>query len=160
MTTTNEVLFPKATNLEFEFCEDWPMISLQSLCIFIDIARIVRITISGIPPKTSTEDLSTDIASFLERADHLSSLIIDFPMSNQFYSNLPRSIEHLEISIDDLNQIPVILQRCSNLSTIKFCHLEYSLIKKILNWFTIHTIDSTSYQTYRKVFVWLGKINI
>ncbi|CAF1194965.1 unnamed protein product, partial [Rotaria sordida] len=40
--TAHHPLFRKVTEINLEFCDDWPLISLQSLFVFIDISRIVH----------------------------------------------------------------------------------------------------------------------
>lgn len=143
-----------------EICEDWPILSLHSLIILIDIDQIVELTLSGIVPKRWNEHFWMDLCSFFSQLHHLSSLTILFSIDHQIYLNLPRQIEHLQMTIDDHNQIPLILQRCSLLSTIQFCNLDYSLIKEILHYFSSETLHSTCLQGYRTVSVWIGKINL
>lgn len=155
-----EVPFVKVTDLQLAFHRDWPMVSLLSLGVLIDISRIVRMTLDVARPKKWNKDFWADMGCFFECAHHLSSLVVSYPSIDYLHPNLPRSIQHLEMWIDDHHRIPVILERCPHLSTIILCNVDFSVIKKIFDWFNNYTIDSTCCRTDRRVSVWLGKINL
>jgi hypothetical protein len=158
-------LFPNVTDINLEFDENWPLFSLQSLSIFIDISRIISMRIYSEYLNEYNENTWIDIGIFMEHAHNLSRLTIqgiDYTYINDLftenmYSNLPRHVKHLEIPINDLNQIKIILNRCENLFTIKF-HYEYTkLFQTIPSWFADNTIQTTCKENYGTTSVWLGK---
>lgn len=109
----------------------------------------------------------TDLGTFLEQAHNLSSLIIESSLSeyqvNHTFTRLcpiiPRRLKHLQLPINNLEQIKMIFERCENLSTIKFdAKLKFS--KEIIQWFNDNTINSTCKSSKRTINVWIGKKNI
>lgn len=160
------------TEIDIRFCDDWPLLSLQTLSIFIDISRIFRITISS-SYNFNKNDQNTwlDIVSFLNQARNVSSLTIqcnicviyntDYDETTEnFYSIFPRHIKHLQISIIDMKQISTILERCENLITIRFNSNSIELERRIIDWFPNNTINSTCVLDYPYVCVWLGKEHV
>jgi hypothetical protein len=108
-----------------------------------------------------------DIGIFLEQAHNLSSLIIrSFNVSKSdrtiqnIHSIISRHLKHLYIPINDLDQIKVILERCKNLSTIKFNTVYVNFSEKVINWFANNTINTTCKAGHETVTVWLGKKKI
>jgi hypothetical protein len=106
----------------------------------------------------------TDIGIFMEQAHNLSSLIIrsfNKYASDRTIQNLhlivSRHIKHLEIRINDLDQIKLIFERCKNLVTIKFYTVDASFSEKVTNWFANNTINTTCKADDETVAVWLGK---
>jgi len=106
-----------------------------------------------------------DIRIFIEQAHNLLSLLIhssfyryklDLTVEN-IYSILPPHVKHLQIPIDDLNQINMILERCKNLSLIEFDIEGNEFSEQVINWFADHTINTTCWKNYEMITVWLGK---
>lgn len=168
-TIPNNPVFPQVTELQLDFFEDWPLFSLQSLFIFIDISRIVHMTLYAYYFNKFDQNTWMDMHIFTEQAHHLSSLIIQDlshasyksdSTSMNFYSLLPRSIKHLHLIIDNVQQIEMIFERCPSLSTIKLVIGTPKLQRQVFSWFKDNTTHSTCYAGYRTVFVWLGKQNI
>lgn len=106
-----------------------------------------------------------DIGIFMEQAHNLSTLIIqgigntyiDLLITKDIYLYLPRHIKHLEIPINDLNQIKMILDRCKNLATIKFYYRDTILPERVTSWFADNTIYTTCEENSETTSVWLGK---
>jgi hypothetical protein len=120
--------------------------------------------------KYSTDDKKDPLKDFeliMTQAHNLSSLIIE-DNNDQYrsdgnmehiYSILSHRLKHLQIRIDDLDQIKTILEQCENLITIKFDNKNKKFCEKIVKWFADNTINST-YQENDGVLVWLGKKKI
>jgi len=156
------------TEIDLQFCNDWPLISLQSLFVFIDISRIVHIQMSSNYLNEYNQNLFMDIKIFLEQAQNLFSLFIhssfyrhklDLTVEN-IHSILPHHVKYLQIPIDNLDQINMILQRCENLSIIEFDIEGVEFCKKVINWFDENTTDTTCRESNDIVTVWLGKKRI
>ena len=166
--TANHPLFPKVTEIELHFVKNWPLFSLQSLSMFINILQIVSMTMNSYYFSEYNENTLMDIGIFIEQAHNLSSLF--FPSLFNAYltrqnienmcSILPHHTKHLEITINDLAQIKMILERCKNLSTINFTIKDRKFNRQIIKWFVDNTIDSTCNESCECITVWLGKKNI
>jgi hypothetical protein len=78
---------------------------------------------------------------------------------------LPHHTKHLQIPVIDVNQIEPILERCKNLSTIRFDYNPMEpfwgdlagLFKKVINYFTENIINTTCQGREGIVVVWLGR---
>jgi hypothetical protein len=108
-----------------------------------------------------------DIGIFFEQAHNLSSLIIrsfnryaSGPTIQNLHSIVSRHIKHLEIRINDLDQIKFILKRCENLATIRFYTVDANFSEKVTSWFANNTINTTCKANHEMVAVWLGKKKI
>jgi hypothetical protein len=109
-----------------------------------------------------------DISVFMKQAHNLSSLIIsdEFHKYNSdrtagnIYSILPHHIKHLQIPMDDLDQLKVVVERCENLSTISIISNNEKLCKQLIKWLAESTINTTCKESYETVAVWLGKIKL
>lgn len=165
--TTIQPLFPNVTSINLRFNADWPLISLQSLSIFIDISKIICLNIQKNYLNEYNEKIWMDICLFMEQAHKLSSLIIGSTfkqcivgsMMKNLYLNLPRHVKHLQIPINDLNLIKIVLERCENLSTIEFYCENSELSQNVSDWFAQNTLHTTCETHRRRVSVWLGKKN-
>ncbi len=149
------------SEIYFEFRKDCASLSLQSLLIFIDTSRITRITmISGYFDEFN-QNTWTDIGIFMEQVHNLSSLIIqknsctykfDRTIEN-IHSIIPRHVKHLQMLINNVNQIKMILGRCENLSTITFDTDNSEFVEDIINWFADNTFNTTCRRNDRMVAV-------
>jgi hypothetical protein len=156
------------TDINLYFTENWPLISLQKLSIFIDLTRIVRMQMYSYYFNRYNHNTWMDVIMFMEGAHNLSSLILLGSFSTyepdetvvNIYSNLPRQIKYLKTTINDVEQIKNILERCENLVIIKFlCH-NRRFIRQVIDWFAENTINTKCRQSYKMVSVWLGKVKI
>jgi hypothetical protein len=59
------------TELDIEFYNSWPQLSLQVLSVFIDISRIVTIRMSSDDFYLNNENTWMDIGIFMEQAHSL-----------------------------------------------------------------------------------------
>lgn len=165
---SSRLLFPKVTEIELKCCNYWPASSLQSLSLIIDLSRIVVMKISGYNFHQYIQNIWMHISSFINQVHNLSSLIINSDLSicdssrmiENIHSIIPHHIKCLQIPIDNLNQIKPILERCENLSTIIFDIEDVKFSNEIIQWFAENTINTTFQAIYRRVTVWLGRINI
>jgi len=145
--------------------DDWPLLSLQSLSMFIDISRISYMKVRSYYFNGYNQNTWMDFGTFMKQAHNLSSLIIDSSFDTyksvrtieNIYSIVPRHVKHLEIPINDLNQIKMILERCQHLSTIKFDTGLSKLSEEVIKWFAENTINTRCREDYKMVTVWLGK---
>ena len=162
--TTYHPLCPKVTVIDLQFRENWPLLSLQCLSMFIDISQIVTMKICSKYFNEYNQNTWMDIGNFIEQAHNLTSLLFECSFltdtSSQTIENihliLPRHVKHLQIPIDNLNQINIILERCTNLSTIKFIIEDPELSRKVVSWFLKNTINTTCQENYGWIAVWLG----
>lgn len=156
------------TEIDLQFCDDWPFISLQSLSIFIDISRIVHIKLSSNYLNEYNQNLLIDMKMFLEEAHNLFSLFIHSSFyrhkSNltieDIHSILPHHIKYLQIPIDDFSQINIIRKRCQHLSTIQLDIEDVQLCEQIINWFHHNTIHTACQQRNHIVTVCLDNKTI
>lgn len=153
------------TEIDLDFNEDWPLISLQSLSIFIDISKIVCIKIRKIMFIEHDKNIWKDINMVIEQAHNLSSLSIDDNFSIKYKNRtiksissiLPRRLKHLEMPINDLRQIKRILERCENLAIIIFENANQKFLDKTIKWFDKNIINTTCKKNDIRVYIWLGK---
>ena len=109
-----------------------------------------------------------DVGIFIGQAHNLSSLIIQSGcikyqpdrMIENIYSIVPRHVKHLQIPINNVDQIKTILECCQHLSTIQL-DLRYSkFFERVIKWFADNTVNSTCSKVCNTVVVWLGKKKI
>ncbi|CAF4204389.1 unnamed protein product, partial [Adineta steineri] len=162
---TYQPLFSNVTEININSQQVWPLLSLQSLSIFIDISRIVQMKIYSMYFDEYDQNIWIDIGNFMKQANNLSSFIIEnnshiyysTPTMENIYSILPRHVRYLEIPIDHLNKIPVMFERCENLSVIRFHCDNTHFSRKVINWFDNNTINTTCHLDDKIVCIWLGK---
>jgi hypothetical protein len=161
-------LFRQVTELNLQFCNDWPLISLQSLVVFIDISRIVHIKLSSDYRNEYNETILMDMKNFFEQAKNLSTLLIHtsfyrhkFDLKiEDIHAIVPRHVKQLQIPIDNLDQINQILERCEQLSIIEFDIEGIEFGNQIIKWFDNNTINTTCRHKSERIIVWIGKKRI
>jgi hypothetical protein len=161
-------LFHQVTELDLQFCNDWPLITLQSLVVFIDISRIVHIKLSSDYRNEYNETILMDMKIFFEQAQNLSALLIHtsfyrhkFDLKiEDIHAIVPRHVKQLQIPIDNLDQINQILERCEQLSTIEFDIEGIEFGNQIIKWFDDNTINTTCRHKSERIIVWIGKKRI
>src|ERR1700677_1636656 len=114
--TANYPLFRNVTEINICFKRNWPLLSLQSISVFFDISRIVHMKIFSFYFNNYNQNTWMDIGIFIEQAHNLSSLIIlslnKYILGQtiqNIHSIVSRHIKHLEIPINNLDQINTIL---------------------------------------------------
>jgi hypothetical protein len=145
--------------------EDWHLISLQKLSIFIDLTRIVRMEIYSYYFNSYNHDTWMNVRMFMEGAHNLSSLILLGSFSTSasdetvvnIYSNLPHQIKYLKTTINDVEQIKIILERCTNLAIIKLLCYNRRLIQQVINWFAKNTIHTKCRKSRSMVLLGLAR---
>ncbi|CAF1405734.1 unnamed protein product [Rotaria sp. Silwood1] len=166
--TINQLLFPKVTKVAIELYEEWPLFSLQSLSILINISQIVHMTLRSYYFINYNQNAFLDMRIFIKQAKNLSSLIIQTGLYryklnssiDNIHSIIPHHVKHLSIPINTVEQIQRILDRCNHLITIKFDTRFSKFSEEIIKWFNDNTINSTCQKGYKTVSVWIGtKIN-
>lgn len=136
--------------------------------MFIDISRIVHMKIANCHYNEFNPDAWKNIRILIEQACNLSSLIIRRENYNEFISDqtyenilaiLPQRLKHLQMVINNFEQINKILERCKNLSSIKLINLNKKSHKSIIQWFVDNTVN-TSLRVHDEFTVWLGRKKI
>lgn len=153
--------------IEITFNRDWPLFSLQSLSIFINIAQIVHMRLRLYDLIENGKDVLIDIGIFLQQAHNLSSLVFGSALKKHelyqtiqnTFSIIPRQLKHLEMPINSLNHIKMIIEHCNNLSTVKF-NTGSTFSKKIIQWFNDNKINSMYDRDERILTIWIGKKKI
>ncbi|CAF1063116.1 unnamed protein product [Adineta steineri] len=160
-------VFCKATKLFINLADDWPFIPLISLSVLIDLSHLVEIEFNSCFPITSDTNALSDIINLIQQAHNLSSLLIYSHFAYGFglctediCCLISRQIKHLQIPVDDLNDIKIVLERCNHLSSIQFDIRQRKFSKEIVQWIVDNTIDSTYRTDANFVKVWLGKNKI
>lgn len=151
------------TEIRLDFDEDWSRLLLQTLSIFIDISRIVRMKLSIVYDEYN-QNIWTNISDLSKQAHNIFLLVIQGTChedntqqtKENLYSNLPCHIKHLQIPINNLNQLEIILRQCTNIATIRFCIEEGKFSKKIIKWFENNTINSTCENSQGLISIWIG----
>ena len=119
------------------------------------------------------------IASSILQAPNLRSLTIEylcygddngngdeeyFTFTEKIYSLLPFHIKHLNIPINDINQIKIVLERCQYLIAVRFeLYIDFpdgDEQSKIVKWLSENTINSTYKFQDGSVVVWIGQKKI
>ncbi|CAF1509043.1 unnamed protein product [Adineta ricciae] len=163
---TNYSRFMKATHLAIDILQHLDSLLWSSINSMVDIARIVQITLYLYCVEVLVDEGLKDIHFCLIKAHNLRSLIViskymrfkGTPYSNAILSILPHRLKHLQIEIDNLDDVEVILKRCNNLSTVRFDCRSHLMKKKTKEWFVDNTINTICWENNRLLTVWLGKI--
>ncbi len=66
-------------------------------------------------------------------------------------------IKHLQIPINQLDQIKLILERCQHLSVVQFEITRTKFSADVVEWFNQNTIDSTCWRHSECDIIWIGK---
>lgn len=133
--------------------------------MYIDISKIVQIELNSDGFENYNEMTWREFRNFLLQAQNLSTLTFwNTSRISEMYRSIdiisliiPHYIKHLQIPINNVNQIENILNRCENLITIKFDIKSLELSKGIMNWFKYNTINSTCLEENNRILVWIGK---
>lgn len=122
--------------------------------------------ISGYVLNGCSNSTWTDIGNIIKKAHNVFDLSIQKSTRYAIFTSepvgnihlyLPPRVKHLEIPINDLQQINTTLERCKNLSTIIFVNNQHRFPRKIVNWLAENTINSTCLEHGSYVYIWLGK---
>ncbi|CAF1382834.1 unnamed protein product [Rotaria sp. Silwood1] len=159
------VMFSNVTKIHVKLDNKPPLDSLEVLTKVIDVSKLVEVKLQIRYFKQDIQNLLFEIISFLEQAYSLSSLIFYgnyykgelYPYVKHICSIIPRQIKHLQIPINQLDQIEAILERCQNLSVIQFEITRLKFSQEVVDWFNQHTIDSTIQKHARCNIIWIGK---
>ncbi|CAF1461044.1 unnamed protein product [Adineta ricciae] len=162
----NNYCFGKITDLTLVFQSSWSGSLLPLTLMAIDITNVVCMSLAYHCKKSVSEDALKLVCSWLEQAQNLRRLeiygeFLEFVTSSQLesiLSILQHRLQCLEIRIKHLDQMKIFLERCDNLSRLKF-HFDKNISKEIKQWFNDNTIGSICWGEYHSVFVWLGKLN-
>jgi hypothetical protein len=80
-----------------------------------------------------------------------------YPFLNSICSIIPRQIKHLQIPINRIDQIEIILERCSYLVVVQFEITRSKISTEVIEWFKQNTIDSTFWRHSGCDIIWIGK---
>ena len=161
-------MFPKVTEIDLQFRDNWPLTTLQSLPVLVDMSRLVSMKLSGDNFYYYNQNTCMDISIVINQAHNLSLLYIQRGLYSydstvtieNIHSILPYYIKCLQIPINNLNQLKIILERCKKLSTINFDTNSTELCKYVIQWLADNTTDTSCTECYRRVAVWLGHKNL
>ena len=143
-------------------------LDLEFLPILIDTAKLVEVKFEGRYFNKYNINFLFNIISILEQSSSLSSFIINsrffnfelYPFLNDLCSVIPRQIKHLQIPINQLDQVKKILDRCPNLSSAQFQITRLKCSQEVIHWFNENTVDSKIKKSAECHVIWIGrKIN-
>ena len=164
--TANCPLFRKATKLHLNHTKDWPLAPLNLLSAILDLSQLVEIKLKSNFFRDYKMALVREMATFIQRADNVSSLII----TNSSYihkstltaenicSMVPRHVKYLDVSVRHFQDMKMILERCRHLSSVQFHIRSSKFSPKIVQWLAENTIYSRYRESERKLVIWLGGI--
>lgn len=158
-------MFQNVTKLHLEVSRNDCRKSLEFLTSSVDLSKLVEVNLESFCFDKTNRSLLFDIISHLEKLCSLSSLIVHsrygkyelYPYLKQIFSILPRTIEHLRIPLNQLDQIEIIWERCQNLSVIEFEITRLKFSQEVINWFNQNTINSKFRRQNGHDIVWIGK---
>ncbi|CAF1047679.1 unnamed protein product [Rotaria sordida] len=163
-STTSQIMFSNVTKVNLQFYEEWSLLPLEYLSIFIDISQLVQMTLVSSYFTEYNQNVLADIRSFIEQAYNLSALIIQTGMYRynlnlaieKIHDIIPYHVKYLRIPINSTDQIQIILNRCNHLTQIAFDIRYSNFSEEIIKWFDDNTMNSTYWKDYQMVSVWLG----
>jgi hypothetical protein len=138
---------------------------IKFLPSIIDISRLIEIKLESYYFNKDNKNILYDMISIIEQSNNLLSLIIHsrfskyelYPFLNSLCSKLPRQIKHLQIPINQLDQIKIILERCQYLSVVQFEVTRTKFSAEVAEWFAENTIDSAFWRHSGCDIIWIGK---
>ncbi len=138
---------------------------MTSLSPIINISELMQVELEISYFGKENKNVLFHIIRLLEQSSKLSSLIIHslyskyelYPFLNDLCEILPRQIKYLQIPINELEQIELILERCSYLSVIKFEIPRRKFSREVIQWFEKNTIDSMFTRQNGCDRIWIGK---
>jgi len=139
--------------------------SIKFLPSIIDLSHLVEIKLESYCFNKNNKKLLYDMIAILEQSFNLSSLIIHsrfsqfelYPFLNSICSIIPRQIKHLQIPINQTDQIEIILERCPYLVVLQFEITRSKISAEVVEWFKQNTIDSTFWRHSGCDIIWIGK---
>ena len=96
--------------------------SADYLSTFIDLSRIVELSINIDLGSEHLSTTITTITSLLEQMSNLRCLIFDgtFTSAENICLLVPNHVKHLQISVMDVHDVKLVIERLTHLSTIMF----------------------------------------
>ena len=158
-------LFPTVTKVSVDVGNENPLVSKDFLTSIIDLSQLVEVRFESSYFNKHNKELLLDMITIIERSCNLTSLTIHnhycrfalYPFLHNICSIIPRQITHLQIPINQLDQIEIILERCPHLSIVQFQITRWKFSNEVRQWFTENTIGSTFRRHNGYDIVWIGE---
>ncbi|CAF3779503.1 unnamed protein product [Rotaria sp. Silwood1] len=155
--------FRKLNKLLLSIDNEWPIGSVEYLSTFIDLSCIVELLISIDFESQSVSNKLTNITHLLEQTSNLHTLTID--SSSASTENIcllvPNHIKHLQVSVNNSDDIKLIIEQLKHLSSITF-EVLYD-IKSLSTEFVTWLMEKTNESTYRNdnmiLSIWFNNNN-
>jgi predicted NUDIX family phosphoesterase len=137
------------------------------ISMFINLTTITHIGLAGTNILNGDSGIVADIKNLLQQTCNVYSLNIRGFLLNQkscltadhICSMIPIHVRQLEVSIKNLNEVKIVLQRLKHLSSAKFIFDETPSWSHFHEWFKINK-QNMSYQTDRfSLLIWFKKNN-
>jgi hypothetical protein len=154
-------LFHNLSKLRLQVNGEWPTSSPEFLSTLINLSCLNELVLDVDLTHESAPNTIASIRTLLERASNVRSLIITNPFTNMQSICLvvPRYVQHLEVSVDSVDNMRMILEQLKHLSSITFdlsLDLQNS-ISEIIEWLINEGRDFTYESSRYSLKLWLNK---
>jgi len=154
-------LFNKLTKFILRLDGDWPRNSLELLSSLIDLSTITELELRIDFTLGDISKTTVGIVTFLEKTTNVRSLIIPSRTVSikTICSIVSHRVQHLQISVNSVEDMKMILKRFDHLSSVTFIFSASSLvpIAEIIEWLIRNDRDFTYQSTQCSLSLWLGK---
>jgi hypothetical protein len=139
--------------------EEWPVGSVEHLSTFIDLSCLVELSISL---DFQSESIVENLIYFFKQMPHLHSLTIDSSSAkaDNICLIVPDTVKHLQVSVKNMEDMKMIIERFKYLSSVTFEHL--NRVKILSTEFVPWLMENRENSTYRideiYVSIWVDKI--
>ncbi|CAF1118761.1 unnamed protein product [Adineta steineri] len=160
-------MFRKVTCLSLNVDGRYPYTSSRFLRAIIDLSSIVRLTIHLLTCDFSQNSTLRDyISAILKDTSNIHTLQITYMHTEQSFSStqhlcslIPQSVEHLKISIKNLEEIKTILKQLHQLLSVTFYSVNISnFYEDIEKWINLKRQNSICRHGLCSIQIWLGQL--
>lgn len=161
-------MFPKVTKLELTCYTNRKPHWNQFIATLVDLSKITEMKFTGRLINEAHQDTIDDFCNLLQQTRNLISLQIgpeyrreqSALTAREICAMTPSHVKHLTTSIQHLNEARIVLEKCPNLSTVKFSiHSKSSTVRSFIEWLEENRPDSSHFICYYYTMVWLGRTN-
>lgn len=160
----NEIYTPfsNVTKLDIDFCETVSRKDLSEILKnYLSISKLIEINLHTKSFTKSNRNFFISIIRWLANCLNYQTVIIQTKYTNHdtkqhidnICSLLPYHVKYLRISINNIEQIPTILKRCSNLIVLQLDTAEKKMLDQVQEWFQ----EKTRGSQHSCDIIWLGK---
>lgn len=130
----------------------------------IDLSKVIQIELHWVSFGNYDQTVWMNLSLLISMAINLTSLIIsdllytfrEIMNTEYLLSLIPPTIKHIDLSINNLDQLQAIIEKCSNLIWVNVAFNRKCTRRHFVAWCNECTSNS-SYRKYaRRVSVWLG----